>query len=173
MDQRNIQTYASLDIETSRDLPGNYGFVSGAEAASRERIHLRSKKATAYHVAYVTFKEMRLFNEFVRSTDHFNEAGKQSLQKGTDSDEKYSALQDVFQRFGYYYPSTVRLGGLIIWKASSEDEKGQHFVQGNSVKSVVEDICNVNANANSALCEVTDLTEVFGRVTTVGDHLSK
>ncbi|KAF7728590.1 hypothetical protein EC973_005816 [Apophysomyces ossiformis] len=144
-DQGRRRTHASLDIEDIEDLPGSYGFLLGAEAAMKEKalydVKVYSHRKTPYHLAYITLKEvsllyifagvteknvqLHLHHEYIQPSAQFSLAVQQALNFGTNDSEKYFALQDVFQRFGYYYPSITRMGGRVICEIESDDSKEQ------------------------------------------------
>ncbi|KAG0180992.1 hypothetical protein DFQ29_009600 [Apophysomyces sp. BC1021] len=116
----DIKKYSKLDLESHHELPGNYGFISGSKAAYSERIknhtQLVTKTKNPYNVAYVTYKEIHYYDEFVQPTEKFKKAIANALQADIEDNERYRALQDVFQRFGYYYPSAIRYGGRIAYE---------------------------------------------------------
>ncbi|KAG0180975.1 hypothetical protein DFQ28_000239 [Apophysomyces sp. BC1034] len=114
---KDIESHLSLDIDTKHELPGSVGFISGSEGAYKElsvaHKHHYPKTETVYDVAYVTYKELYLYDEFIQPTNQFKEAINKALLVGNEDQDTYYALQDIFQRFGYYYPSSIQFGIII------------------------------------------------------------
>ncbi|KAG0176725.1 hypothetical protein DFQ28_006861 [Apophysomyces sp. BC1034] len=106
-----------LDIERDRTFPGSTGFVLGSEGACKERSianpHNLPTIETAFDVGYVTCKELHLSDQYIQPTIQFKEAIDKALMVGREDQDTYKALQDVFQRFGYYYPSRIQIGIII------------------------------------------------------------
>ncbi|KAG0164846.1 hypothetical protein DFQ30_009321 [Apophysomyces sp. BC1015] len=127
---RDIENYLSLDIDTYRELPGSAGFVLGSEGVYKEQSiaheHHYSKPEATYNVAYVT---LHLYDGFIRLTSQFKEAINKALLVGKEDHDTYYALQDVFQRFGYYYPSSIQIGGRIALSVSSQNQEDQNSAQ--------------------------------------------
>ncbi|KAG0182869.1 hypothetical protein DFQ29_001568 [Apophysomyces sp. BC1021] len=175
----DIGKSSSLDIETNRDLSGTYGFRSGAEGGYNERELTRSshsiKKETLYHVAYVTCKEMHLYDEFIRATIKFKEAISNALKVGKEDEDTYYALQDVFQKFGYYYPSCTQfgklprkalaaglyyfVGGRITYKPLSENTDEQHKTQKSNMDELFETADRDNVDDGPILREIAEPTK--------------
>ncbi|KAG0179679.1 hypothetical protein DFQ29_001815 [Apophysomyces sp. BC1021] len=147
---KDIVDYLSLDIDTDRELPGSAGFLFGSEGEYKERSITRenhcSKTEAAYDVAYVTYKELNLYDEFIQPTSQFKEAINKALLVGKEDRDTYYALQNVFQRFGYYYPSSILIGitistkyvfnhsfhivgGRIAFSVSSQNQEDHHPAQ--------------------------------------------
>ncbi|KAG0167742.1 hypothetical protein DFQ30_005712 [Apophysomyces sp. BC1015] len=145
----------SLDIEAGSEQLGSHGFISGAEGAYKERSLTYEQQpinsGAPYHTVYVTCKEVRdpyniyqkkkklhLYDEFIQATSQFKECITKALQTEGDFYDKYYALQDVFQQFGYYYPSTIRFGGRVTCKVPPRTEQEQGASQGNNFGAVLE-----------------------------------
>ncbi|KAG0174530.1 hypothetical protein DFQ29_007454, partial [Apophysomyces sp. BC1021] len=139
----DMKDFSSFDIETNRELPGNYGFRTGAEGAYKERSLILTKpsfkKKSTFYLAYVTCKELFYYDEFIQPTKQFKEAINRALQVGSEDQDTYNTLQDVFQEFGYYYPSSVRygdvehikyaVGGRIKFEVPLQKNEEQHKIQ--------------------------------------------
>ncbi|KAG0164359.1 hypothetical protein DFQ30_010074, partial [Apophysomyces sp. BC1015] len=157
----NIEGYLSLDIDTDRELPGSVGFVSGSEGAYKEqgtiREHQCSKREAAYDVAYVTYKELNLYDEFIQPTNQFKEAINKALLVGKQDQETYYALQDVFQRFGYYYPSSVRIGSRIALCVSSQNQEDQHPTQDKDLQILFADTSKADLDDEPTIVEIPEM----------------
>ncbi|KAG0193225.1 hypothetical protein DFQ28_006006 [Apophysomyces sp. BC1034] len=119
---KDIEDYLSLDIDTYHEFPGSVGFVLGSEGAYKEqsiaREHLYSKPEATYDVAY-----LHLYDEFVQPTRQFKDAINKALLVGKEDHDTYYALQQVFQQFGYYYPSSIQIGGRIALTVPSQNQE--------------------------------------------------
>ncbi|KAF7730414.1 hypothetical protein EC973_002220 [Apophysomyces ossiformis] len=117
----DIRLYSLLDIETAKDLPGNLGFVLGSQGVSRERSVTRTNgypgRKYSYDLAYISYKELYLNDQFIQPTAEFKQAISNALKVGKLDHDTYFALQDVFQQFGYYYASQIEIGGQMILQA--------------------------------------------------------
>ncbi|KAF7722270.1 hypothetical protein EC973_003490 [Apophysomyces ossiformis] len=133
---KDVEKYAALDIASYHDFPGNDGFVLGSKNVYGEHgtAHTRANndKEDAYHFVYVTYKELHLYDEFIQPTEKFKNAVKEALQVGRQDYDTYFALQEVFHRFGYYYPSSVRIGGRIALRTPSSQQHQQSVKHSNS-----------------------------------------
>ncbi|KAF7724483.1 hypothetical protein EC973_000933 [Apophysomyces ossiformis] len=117
---------SSLDIDSEKDFPGSLGFVLGSQGTYKERKDtLRYDGAdteTLCELVYITCKELHFYDEFIKPTAEFKEAVRQALETGQTKYDKYNSLQDVFQRFGYYYPTRIRIGGKLMLQVPSHDK---------------------------------------------------
>ncbi|KAG0189958.1 hypothetical protein DFQ28_002683 [Apophysomyces sp. BC1034] len=161
----DIDNYLSLDIDTSREFPGVVGFVSGSEGAYKERsiayAHHCSKTETPY--------ELYLYDEFIQLTSQFKEAIDKALLVGDEDQDTYSALQDVFQRFGYYYPSSVQIGGRIALHVPLLKQKDQSQIQHKDSKHFYEESSKSSNDHKSAIVEITQLEEEVQEYTELGN----
>ncbi|KAG0181761.1 hypothetical protein DFQ28_002564 [Apophysomyces sp. BC1034] len=127
----NFENYVSLEIKTYHELPGSYGFKAGAEAAYKERLQSCKQDSTkpgeSFHVAYIAYKELHLHDDLIKASDGFKNSIDEALQAGPYDNDKYSALQNVFQRFGFYYPSTIVLGGRMIYNVDNDDCRDDRY----------------------------------------------
>ncbi|KAG0174500.1 hypothetical protein DFQ30_004133 [Apophysomyces sp. BC1015] len=145
---KGIEKYLSLDIETSDKLPGSFGFVLGSEGAYKERCisreHHYSKTESLHDVAY--------------PTQQFKEAINKALLVGREDQDTYLALQDVFQLFGYYYPSSIQIGIIIC----AEYIPAAYSILIYQKPKIVEIIQSENDNredSNSESCRVVVKTD--------------
>ncbi|KAG0161974.1 hypothetical protein DFQ30_004641, partial [Apophysomyces sp. BC1015] len=148
-----------LDLESFRELPGNRGFILGAEAAYKERVSIHkyiSKKAgMPYHVAYFPCKELYIYREYIQATDTFKKAVMHALKAGSENNEKYYALQDVFHRFGYYYPSTIRFGGRITCDIVPNSDQEQNTSEEERISYPIQEE-HTDIHHESTICEITE-----------------
>ncbi|KAF7729951.1 hypothetical protein EC973_003364 [Apophysomyces ossiformis] len=143
--KEDIKTFSKLDIESYYELPGNYGFTLGAQAVHRERMngrkHTTLKQKTPYQVAYFVYKELMLqlhfYDELIDATKEFKDAIGNALQEHLSAHDKYYRLQDVFQRFGYYYPSSILYGGRVICQITTPSET-QHTVRNSATNPILQ-----------------------------------
>ncbi|KAG0171674.1 hypothetical protein DFQ30_000633 [Apophysomyces sp. BC1015] len=158
-DFKHIENYLSLDIETTRELPGDVGFVSGSDGAYKERgiaiEHHCSKTETTQDIAYVTCKELQLYDDFIQPTSQFKESIKSALLVGREDHNTYCALQDVFQRFGYYYPSSVQIGGRVVFKVPSQNPEDQSPTQGKTFENAYKQSLETGTDHGPEIVEIT------------------
>ncbi|KAF7724496.1 hypothetical protein EC973_000946 [Apophysomyces ossiformis] len=109
----HVEKYSSLDIESGHDFPGSLGFTLGSQGAYKERISDYKDEDISteapYDVAYIYLPD-----KFIRATSQFKDEISKALQVGKSDYDTYYALQNVFQRFGYYYPTQVNIGARLI-----------------------------------------------------------
>ncbi|KAF7723451.1 hypothetical protein EC973_002004 [Apophysomyces ossiformis] len=148
----DIERYTSLDIRSDIDFPGSTGFIAGSKAAYKERHTLRKPyktKRSLYETGFVIYKELHLYDEFIRPTRQFQEAIRNALQVGKQDIDKYYALQDVFQRFGYFYPSIVQIGGRITLKSPAAQEIKSEKLTAAANEQVTKDTERQRQSGNS------------------------
>ncbi|KAF7729348.1 hypothetical protein EC973_004604 [Apophysomyces ossiformis] len=166
----DIQRYASWDIESDQELPGNFGFISGALGAYKELPSWQPRHYgdidTAYHLAYVTYKELHLYDEFIRPSKSFKEAIQAALRIGSMDTDTYYALQDVFQSFGYYYPSSIRFGGRVLYEVAPEQYKEQLKIGGSKQHLLLTD-SKLGSEKESAPMSATEQTEDHGETSLI------
>ncbi|KAG0180171.1 hypothetical protein DFQ28_001488 [Apophysomyces sp. BC1034] len=160
---KDIENTLSLDIEEDREFPGSIGFVLGSVGAYKERnsacTYNYFNANTSLDVAYVTYKEFHLYDKFIQPTSQFKEAINNALLVGKNDLDTYAALQDTFQRFGYYYPSSVQIGGRIAFDTFSQDQEDQHSTQGKDLTDVYEDSGNDGENREPLILDITQSEE--------------
>ncbi|KAF7727238.1 hypothetical protein EC973_007851 [Apophysomyces ossiformis] len=129
----NVVNYVSLDKEVRKSWTGTPGFALGSQAAFKERHnvggHHDDDTEVIYDLIYVTYKQLYLDRQFIQPTKQFKDAITNALQVGKLDYDTYCALQDVFQRFGYYYPKEVQFGGRIILRAASQEQQNEDLPQ--------------------------------------------
>ncbi|KAF7720981.1 hypothetical protein EC973_005655 [Apophysomyces ossiformis] len=175
-DLTDIKKYTSLDIESDHDLPGSYGFKAGARGSYGERRiaspSRHSKSQVMYGVAYVVYKELNLYDEFIKATDQFKNAIDKALSIGDRDHSTFYALQDVFQAFGYYYPTCIKYGGRIVYEVSNQYGKQQSVLQKQSSgKESYQE--SLHTMGGSALSKVKNSLSKISMTTTVGESLRK
>ncbi|KAG0170293.1 hypothetical protein DFQ30_002680 [Apophysomyces sp. BC1015] len=168
----NITKCSLLDVETPRELPGSYGFKSGAIGMCKEmrlsQAYHGTKTENLYNTAYVVHHELNLYDEFIQATDQFKEAINKALQVGSQHYDEYGALQDVFQQFGYYYPSCIQFGGRISYEAPlKQQEKQQRILQKIYPGRLLETSSIMDGDGQSSIKEVTPDTANFERSTAI------
>ncbi|KAF7723029.1 hypothetical protein EC973_002405 [Apophysomyces ossiformis] len=138
----SFMKYSSLDIETYDELPGSAGFRAGAEAIYRERSNIGRKAPITpqkpYHTMYITYAELHLYDELIQASDSFKKAIDEALQANAADHGRYYALQNVFQRFGFYYPSTIIFGGRIVRNAGDDIEQERQNDNGPLITEIGE-----------------------------------
>ncbi|KAG0190163.1 hypothetical protein DFQ28_002411 [Apophysomyces sp. BC1034] len=157
-DSKEIENYLSLDIDTNRKLPGDAGFVAGSKGAYKERSHAcesyHSKTKAIYDIAYVTYKELHLYDELIQPTKQFQQAVDKALLVGRDDQDTYYALQDVFQRFGYYYPTSVYIGGRIVLKVFLQNQVNQLSIRLKDSQNVLEKASEIGAEKSPTIVAI-------------------
>ncbi|KAG0176450.1 hypothetical protein DFQ29_006106, partial [Apophysomyces sp. BC1021] len=109
----SINTHAFLPNDFLDDSTEDSGFVTAAmmhHIESNGGELQPSTRSVRYFVMYVTYRELVFDPKYTKGTDKFKQAVTKALNMKLDK-EKYQELQKVFGRFGYYYPSSISLGG--------------------------------------------------------------
>ncbi|KAF7727912.1 hypothetical protein EC973_006911 [Apophysomyces ossiformis] len=183
----DIGKCSSVDFETDQELPGTFGFKLGAEAGYKE-LKRGDKWDSAgngsfYYAAYVKYKELYLYDEFLQATKQFKEAVDMALQIGNSNADKYFALQDVFQRFGYYYPFCTQYGARLTYEMppgnnhegiKAHKKNMTHFFDGVSKNNESNQISlnDVTENADNPRMGLT-VENSMAVATTVGSDISR
>ncbi|KAG0187877.1 hypothetical protein DFQ28_005711 [Apophysomyces sp. BC1034] len=170
-----VKDYLSLDIETEREFPGSVGFVSGSEGACKERSIIRahnySETENTYSVLY-----LQIYDEFIKPTSQFQEMINKALEAGKDDNDTYHALQGIFQRFGYYYPTRVQigiislaesvfgrlfcmLGGRIALHIPSLSQEDESQTQDKDLKNSYGQYSESDAESKTGILDITQLEE--------------
>ncbi|KAF7721462.1 hypothetical protein EC973_004664 [Apophysomyces ossiformis] len=87
-----------------------------------------STREVKYLVMYVSYAELDFDLKHARGTENFKEAVTTALNLGCD-DERQKELEKVFSRFGHYYPSSISLGGRMIYKVNPDDPLSIHSLK--------------------------------------------
>ncbi|KAF7724506.1 hypothetical protein EC973_000957 [Apophysomyces ossiformis] len=155
-DLKDVQRRTTVDVDAELEFAKNFYFNLGAQAAWKERkatsSHCRGNIEQAYDVVYVIYKELFLPDGLLQPTAHFKEAITNALQVGNLDSNTYYALQDVFQRFGYYYPTRVQIGGKLILPSSSKDKSKMQATREFGIKERFESYIR--------MCEAMELNDM-------------
>ncbi|KAG0194882.1 hypothetical protein DFQ28_002957 [Apophysomyces sp. BC1034] len=122
----SINTHAFLPSDSLDESENDSGFVKAAIASQIESNggELQpSMREGRYFVMYVTYRELVFDSKYIKGTDNFKQSVIKALGMKSDM-EKYHQLQKVFRRFGYYYPSSISLGGRLVHRASPNELLG-------------------------------------------------
>ncbi|KAF7723834.1 hypothetical protein EC973_001559 [Apophysomyces ossiformis] len=159
-DAKDVENYSSLDISSGTGLPGSLEFALASQGAYKER-NARQKydhninQDQLYDLAYVTYKELYLPDQCIQLTNEFKKAIDNALQVGNLDSSTYGALQDVFQKFGYYYPARLQIGGRLILKTPPHGQNQQEVVHHMNVRKRYEHYKELYAKKSEKINEVS------------------
>ncbi|KAF7724243.1 hypothetical protein EC973_001199 [Apophysomyces ossiformis] len=117
------KTGLSASIHADAFLPDHFlneveplcGFTQTAIEEYIEASGLRGQQTIreeTYFAMYVVYRELALPSGHIKATDNLSVAVAKALAM-EDELERYHELRKVFRRFGYYYPTSILLGGRI------------------------------------------------------------
>ncbi|KAF7731634.1 hypothetical protein EC973_008803 [Apophysomyces ossiformis] len=156
IDLQEAQSKATVDVDAELEFSKHMYFNLGAQAAWKERkatsSHHRDNTEQAYDVVYVIYKELFLPDYLLQPTSQFKEAISKALEVGNLDQDTYYALQDVFQRFGYYYPTRVQIGGTLILPSPLKEQSEMQTTRSYNIKERFEKFIQ--------MCQTTEINEM-------------
>ncbi|KAF7725880.1 hypothetical protein EC973_009212 [Apophysomyces ossiformis] len=145
-------TANAFGVHFDFNLPVISGFTAGAKAGySNSKSTATSKEhKTRKTTITISYAEINFKPNDIKPTEDFMEAIRKALQTPGYDKQKHEKLQEVFNRYGFFYPTTIKFGGKAISDAEDSSESNQEK-KGNEKQGGVKfgfSSIGVNADAN-------------------------